>query len=253
MLPIIPAAGGASFLSIAITTNNLAIFKAAVDHLDYRFRADQERLADLNVEAQLHEWLDGRDHPLPWSDPKTVTPDEWFFVTTLYGRMTLTGQRSHIRSYFDPLFVRAARRDVRNFRPGFPEYAGLRGDWMAARLSTMSKVLRARHLDMAGYVQWLRRHESDATPTNPMPALDAIVRDHAATGWKTLSVFVRDCVGGNSFPIDSRVSKELASWGLPSGIENERMLVRMSLELGAIRGCWRACFTRPVANNPIAI
>ena len=40
-------------MSIAITTSNLAIFKAAVDHLDYRFRADQDRLADLNVEAQL--------------------------------------------------------------------------------------------------------------------------------------------------------------------------------------------------------
>lgn len=89
----------------------------------------------------------------------------------------------------------------------------------------MGQVLRARSLDMGGYVEWLRRLEADASPTQPMPALDAIVRDHAATGWKTLSVFVRDCLRGNCFPIDSRVSKELASWGLPSGIENERMLV----------------------------
>jgi hypothetical protein len=145
--------------------------------------------------------------------------------------MTLTGQRSHIRSYFEPLFVRAARRDVRNFRHGFPEYAGLRGDWMAARLATMGKVLRDRGLDMRRFVEWLRQLETGARQANPMPALDAVVRDHAATGWKTLSVFVRDCVGGNCFPIDSRVGKELASWGLPSGIENERMLVVMSLEL----------------------
>jgi hypothetical protein len=207
-------------------------FRAAVDHLDYRFQAEQSRLADVNVEAQLHEWLDGCDRPLPWSNPNRVIADEWFFVTTLYGRMTMAGQRSHIRSYFDPLFVRAARRDVRNFLPGFPEYAGLRGDWMASRLATMGKVLRNRSLDMQGYVECLREIERGATPANPMPALDTIVRDHAATGWKTLSVFVRDCVGGNCFPIDSRVSKELASWGLPSGIEYERTMVRMSLELG---------------------
>ena len=41
-----------------------------------------------------------------------------------------------------------------------------------------------------------------------MPALDEIVRDQAAAGWKTLCVFVRDCVGGNCSRIDSRVSKE---------------------------------------------
>lgn len=65
-----------------------------------------------------------------------------------------------------------------------------------------------------------------------MPALDAIVRDHKATGWKTLSVFVRDCVGANCFPIDSRVRKELERHGLPSGIEAERRLVSLCLTIG---------------------
>jgi hypothetical protein len=65
-----------------------------------------------------------------------------------------------------------------------------------------------------------------------MPALDAIVADHRATGWKTLSVFVRDCVGGNCFPIDTRVKKELARHGLTLDERNERLLVSLSLAMG---------------------
>lgn len=39
--------------------------------------------SDENVERELHHWLDGDDSPLDWVDPKHVTPDEWFFITTL--------------------------------------------------------------------------------------------------------------------------------------------------------------------------
>ncbi len=62
-----------------------------------------------------------------------------------------------------------------------------------------------------------------------MPALDALIRDHRATGWKTLSVFVRDCVGGNSFPIDSRVEKALRRHDLPV---DERQLIRLTIAAG---------------------
>jgi hypothetical protein len=61
-----------------------------------------------------------------------------------------------------------------------------------------------------------------------MPALDTIIRDHRASGWKTLSVFVRDCVKCNSFPIDSRVEKELKKRALPV---DEGALVRLALAL----------------------
>jgi hypothetical protein len=40
---------------------------------------------------------------------------------------------------------------------------------------------------------------------------------------------VRDCVKGNCFPIDSRVEQRLEYYGLP---KDERLLLRMSLELG---------------------
>ncbi len=42
-------------------------------------------------------------------------------------------------------------------------------------------------------------------------------------------MFVRDCVRGNCFPIDTRVDKELRRHGLPS---DERLLVSVSLRLG---------------------
>jgi hypothetical protein len=82
---------------------------------------------------------------------------------------------------------------------------------------------------MTEYAEQLRQIDRTATPENPMPALDQIIRDHRATGWKTLSVFVRDCVGGNSFPIDSRVEKELNKPRLPV---DERQLVSLSLAIG---------------------
>lgn len=107
-------------------------------------------------------------------------------------------------------------------------FTGLRSAWMARRLCRMGALLREREITMTNYVQHLQALESQATPDNPMPALDAIIRDHQATGWKTLSVFVRDCVGGNCFPIDSRVQKELDKRGLPV---NERLLVSLSLAL----------------------
>lgn len=82
---------------------------------------------------------------------------------------------------------------------------------------------------MDDYTDQLRSIEKASTPRNPTRALDAIVRDHQATGWKTLSVFIRDCVRGNAFPIDTRVEKELKRHGLPI---DERQLIGLSLEIG---------------------
>lgn len=82
---------------------------------------------------------------------------------------------------------------------------------------------------MDGYVASLREIESKATPQNPMPALDGIMRDHRAVEGKTLSVFVRDCVKGNCFPIDSRVAAQLKQYDLPL---NERDLVGLCFDLG---------------------
>jgi hypothetical protein len=183
-------------------------------------------LPDAKVEEDLRKWLDGQDDPLEWHHAHKVTPDEFFFVTTLYGNMNLQGQRTMIRKKFGPLFVRAANRDVRNFRPIMPEYAGLRSNWMKDRLCKMGEILRKRGMSMQQYVAELRTLERGAKADDPTPALDRIVQDHAATGIKTLSVFVRDCVGGNCFPIDLRVERQLRKYSLSL---NERLLVRMCL------------------------
>jgi hypothetical protein len=99
---------------------------------------------------------------------------------------------------------------------------------MRARLCKMGKILRERGMSMSEYVEKLRSLEGNATPQSPTPALDRIIDDHQATGVKTLSVFVRDCVKGNSFPIDLRVRRQLEKHQLP---EDEGLLVRMCLAL----------------------
>ena len=208
----------------------LARFKAAVGELDRHFHGDRERLADDNTEAELRRWLNGADALLDWAGPD-VTADEWFFITTLYGQRTRDQQRLLIRKYF-PRFVREARRDVRGLTPEVTRDWVLDHDWMKPRLFKMGRILRERGMTMPGYVEHLRRIDATATPEDPMPALDTIVRDHRASGWKTLSVFVRDSAGGRCFPIDSRVRKELERHRLPSDLEAERLLVSLSLAIG---------------------
>ncbi len=208
----------------------IARFATAVADLDRLIPSAASRLVDDNAVRELRVWLDGNDTPLEWTLPyPDVTADEWFFVSTLYGQMTLDGQRTHIRRFFPTLFVRAAQRDIRTFCDDLGGFDGLRANWMKPRLCKMGAVLRERGLTMAGYVEQLRSLESGATPANPMPALDAILRDHRAGEGKTLSVFVRDCVGGNCFPIDSRVRKEVELRGLPV---DERKLVSLALAAG---------------------
>jgi hypothetical protein len=204
-------------------------FAAAVASLENHF-VDRGRLDDANAEVELRGWLDGGETPLPWAGPG-VTPDEWFFVTTLYGQETRDQQRTHIRRYFPP-FAQLASGDIREISPTMVGSWILRGDWMKGRLCRMARILRGRGMAMTDYVEHLRRLEAAATPHNPMPALDAIIRDHRATGWKTLGVFVRDCVRGNCFPIDSRVRNELRCRGLPAEEGDEPLLVRLSLNLG---------------------
>jgi len=203
-------------------------FRTAVAELDAMYRDVPEKLADDKVEAELHAWLDGGDEPLPWKEATKVTSDEWFFVTTLYGNMTLKGQRTHIRRFFNSLFVDSAGGDIRKFTATPKSYKGLRSPYMATRLCRMAKLLKKQNMCMDDYVAHLLDLDSQATPDNPTPSLDRIVADHRATEWKSLSVFIRDCVQGNCFPIDSRVRKVLAKWNLPA---NEKTPVSLCLAI----------------------
>ena len=202
-------------------------FKKAVDDLTVRVGAVGVNVEDEDTEAEVRRWLNGSKTPPDWSG-LGITPDEWFFVTTLYGTMTQDGQRTHICANF-PRFVQEARRDMRLVTGPMVEPWPLRSPWMKTRLRRMADVLRQRGQTMAGYTAFLRQIESKATPSDPMPALDQIVKDHQAGAYKTISVFIRDCVKGNCFPIDSRVAKQLAAYNLPA---DERRLVSLCLGRG---------------------
>ena len=101
--------------------------------------------------------------------------------------------------------------------------------WMRTRLGRMASVLRRRGQSMIVYTDGLRELDLGATPSNPTPALDKLRADHDATSWKTLSLFVRDCVLGSCFPIDSRVEYLLGEFNLPN---DERRMVSACLALG---------------------
>jgi len=201
-------------------------FADAVAELTSRVQAAGIDVEDDETDAEARRWLDGAGPPLDWSGPQ-INSDEWFFITTLYGTMTLDGQRTHIRKFF-PLFIQQAARDMRRFTTALVADWRLRQPWMKTRLCRMAEILRQQQLTMADYVISLRETESRATPENPMPALARIMHDHRSGEGKTLSVFIRDCVKGNCFSIDSRVTKQLNAFGLPA---NERQLVRLCLSL----------------------
>jgi hypothetical protein len=202
-------------------------FAQAVAILTSHIESQGINVEDEDTEAEVRSWLDGTDSALDWCG-SGITADEWFFVTTLYGTMTLDGQRTHIRKFF-PLFVEETGRDIRNFTSKILEDWRLRQPWMKTRLCRMAEVLQKRGLTMGDYVASLREIERGATPEDPMPALAKIMRDHRAGEGKTLSVFIRDCVKGNCFPIDSRVASQLNRYALPV---DERTLVGLCLSMG---------------------
>jgi hypothetical protein len=88
-------------------------FADAVNELTSRVASSGINVEDEVTDAEVRRWLDGDGPALAWSG-SGITADEWFFVTTLYGTMTLDGQRTHIRRFF-PLFVEEVRSDIRNF------------------------------------------------------------------------------------------------------------------------------------------
>jgi hypothetical protein len=111
---------------------------------------------DATIDQDIREWLNGQDGPLGWQEPQGITADEYFFITTLYGPMNPEAERTIIRKSFGPLFVQAAKRDIRNFVPKMPEFKGLRYPFMGKRLCRMGEVLRGRSITMEEYVQELR-------------------------------------------------------------------------------------------------
>jgi hypothetical protein len=70
----------------AISPELLKRFAGAVREIERRLGpSGNRRLADANAPRECPRWLDGDDDPLPWKG-EGVTPDEFFFISTLCAR-----------------------------------------------------------------------------------------------------------------------------------------------------------------------
>src|SRR5690242_17971429 len=83
---------------------------------------------------------------------------------------------------------------------------------------TRGLVVRAFSRSQAPVVRFLRTARDRPAVIGTKTVGEMITRLRAGRHW---TCSYADRLGRNWSPIDSRVSKELASWGLPSSIENE--------------------------------
>ena len=93
-----------------VDTQIQGCFAHAVSELTRIIEAARINVQDEDTDAEVRRWIDGTQQPLNWAGPG-ITPDEWFFMTTLYGTMNPDGQRTHIRTFF-PMFVQHFERDT---------------------------------------------------------------------------------------------------------------------------------------------
>jgi hypothetical protein len=241
----------------SVHQQRLTSLQQAIADLQRHFESSLARFEDERADVELKKWLDHGSERLAW-DGDGVTSDEWFLITTLYGNRNRDEQRKLVRTCF-PRFVVKANRNMRNVSREMVDSWPLHHPWQADRLCRMAEVLRDCEITMDGYAQRLRNNDLMSNPQDSLPAMRLIKREHAtpkserATGSKTLSVFVRDCVRGRCFPIDSRVEKELKRHDLPCRgevlvqlcvelNENPRRINRMFYEAGGVQGDFSRSF-----------
>jgi len=128
------------------------------EELRVRYQCAAEALAkraaglyssDATVDQDTRKWLDDAA-PLVWQNAQGITPDEYFFITTLYGPMNSKPQLTVIRKFFGPLFLQAAGHDIGKLVPEMPEFAGLPWPYMKPRLCKMGRFLRSSGISMQG-------------------------------------------------------------------------------------------------------
>ncbi len=221
----------------------LGKFAAAVTVLDRHFASDPDRLEDRNADAEMRGWLDGDEQPFRWAGVES-TADEWFFITTLYGQEKRPQQRRRIRRYF-PLFIDLTGGQIKNLIPSMIRDWTLRADWMKKRLCDMAEILRERGLAMAEYVDHLKQVEKNATPRNPMPALDTIVRDLRAIAVRRSASSSATASVATAFRLIAESRKSSCySVFQPMSV----CLSRYPWRLTGIQGKWPGCSTRRAAK-----
>jgi len=165
---------------------------------------------DSKVEDNTIKWL---------GDPTAVkSADHWLITCICYGPWREERQKE-VWQRAGPMFERDFGGDIRRITEGNVRDLGFPLSWQREWLVSLSSYLRNQRKSFEQIVK--------ALPEDGLEARDELIKAVGVKGGesKILSVFVRDCLRRDVFPIDTRVRSLLSALVLP---EDERALVEIS-------------------------
>ena len=177
---------------------------------------------DSRVEDNTIEWL---------GDPRAVkSVDHWLITCICYGPWREERQKE-VWQQAGPRFEVDFEGDIRKVTEDNVSDLGFPLSWQREWLVSLSNYLRNRGMSFGELVR--------ALPEDGLKARDELLEALGVKGKtsKILSVFVRDCLKGDVFPIDTRVNFLLSALELPQD------------EHGQVRLCQRAEVNPSVLNR----
>jgi len=158
------------------------------------------------------------DNTKKWLDPLAVkSPEHWLITCICYGPWREERQKE-VWQRAGPRFEADFGGDIRNITEGNVRDLGLPLPWQRQWLVNLSNYLRNQGKSFGEVVE--------ALSEDGLKARDELLKALGVKGDKSkiLSVFVRDCLKRDVFPIDTRVQFLLSALKLP---QDERELVRL--------------------------
>lgn len=172
------------------------------------------RPEDSRVEYNTIKWL---------GDPRAVkSVDHWLITCICYGPWREERQKE-VWQRAGPRFDQDLGGDIRTITEDNVHNLGFPLSWQREWLVSLSNYLRNQGMSFAELVK--------ALPEDGLEARDELLKALRVKGGvsKILSVFVRDCLKRDVFPIDTRVQSLLSALVLP---QDERALVRLCQRAG---------------------
>jgi hypothetical protein len=154
-----------------------------------------------------------------WLDPLAVkSPEHWLITCICYGPWR-EGRQKQVWQQAAQRFEKDFGGDIRKITKDNVRALGFPFGWQREWLAKLSNYLRNRGMSFGELVK--------ALPEGGLEARDELLKALGVKGKtsKILSVFVRDCLKRDVFPIDTRVQFLLSALVLP---EDERALVEIS-------------------------
>ena len=158
------------------------------------------------------------DNTIAWlEDPTAVkSADHWLITCICYGPWREQRQK-RVWQRAGPRFERDLGGDIRNITEDNVRDLGFPFGWQREWLVSLSNYLRKCRMSFGELVRTL--------PEDGIEARNELLEALGVKeGTKVLSVFVRDCLKRDVFPIDTRVHSLLSALVLP---QDERALVRL--------------------------